>query len=81
MQVPQNQTGKLHNCRTWATRVPRSGPIQKGIEQKAAKVAKVRKRGVVVHSNVDKLCAIKRGQLFWMGEVEEDGREFAVGGG
>ncbi len=29
---------------------------------------------------MDKLCAIKRGQLFWVGEVEEEGGEFAVGG-
>ena len=35
---------------------------------------------VVVHSKVDKLRAIKAGQLFWVGEVKEDGWEFSVGG-
>ena len=34
---------------------------------------------MVVHSNPDKLCAIKPGQLFWVGQVEKKGREFAVG--
>jgi len=35
--------------------------------------------GVVVHSNPDKLCAIKPGQLFWVRKVEEEGWELAVG--
>lgn len=34
---------------------------------------------VVVHSNPDKLCAIKPGQLFWVRKVEEEGWELAVG--
>jgi hypothetical protein len=43
--------------------------------------ARMGNSGVVVRSNVDKLCAIKRGQLFWVGEVEEEGWRFGMGWG